>query len=113
MSLLRSSFTRTVTGAQFRCLLATLFCLVVADGLITRSLVELNLARESNPLLKGVVQEPGFSYLKMAGASVVALVLWDMYRLRPRMASIATVAAMVAYTGIVYWNVAGYILASL
>lgn len=103
----------SVTKVQMKCLLGVLFCLVVADGLITKSLIQLDLARESNPFLKGIVTQGGFPYLKMAGAAVAVFILWDMYHLRPRMASIATLVAVVVYAVIVYWNVFSYVVASV
>ena len=85
--------------------LAMLVILVVGDGVVTNALLRDGLAREGNPLLVPVVGDGSFLVLKLAGALFCALVLWDIYRHRPRMAMVSTSCLVVAYAGIVLWNV--------
>jgi hypothetical protein len=85
-------------------LLIALVLLVVGDGLLTQFLVPAGKAQEANPLLVPLVGETGFLVLKIVGALLVALILWDIYRRFPRVAVIATWIAVIGYCGIVIWN---------
>lgn len=86
--------------------LASLILLVVLDGVITNVVVDGGLAREGNPFLVPLVGGGSFLVLKALGALFCALVLWDIYRHRPKMALTSTSCLVVAYTGIVFWNLA-------
>jgi hypothetical protein len=85
-------------------LLGILVVFVVLDGLLTRFLVDGGLAREGNPLLQRLVGENAFIALKVVGALLCALILWDIYRRFPKLAVIATWCCVVIYGGIVLWN---------
>ncbi len=85
-------------------LLAALVVLMAADGLMSNFLVSGGLAREGNPLLVSLVGEGYFLLLKAAGALLAALLLWDIYRRRPRMAVVSTSCIVVFCTGVVLWN---------
>jgi len=87
-----------------RCLLGTMFALVVADGLISNFLVTHGLGREWNPFLQILVGGENFLLIKVAGAFLVALILWDIYQKQPQIAAISSLCVVVIYTGIVYWN---------
>lgn len=93
-----------VTIHQMRCLLGAMFALVVADGLISNFLMTHGLGREWNPLLQAFVGEENFLLIKVAGAFLSALIMWDIYKKRPQMATIGSLCIVVFYTGIVYWN---------
>lgn len=101
---------KSPTVRQLKGLLAALFCLMGADGLITRFLVQSGMARESNPLIKGIAGQDVFPFIKVLGAGIVILLLWRVYGRRPAAASLAAVSAVVMYTCIVYWNVFAYVL---
>ena len=81
-----------------------MFALVVADGLITNFLMTHGLGREWNPFLQTLVGGEPFLLLKVGGAFLSALILWDIYKKRPQMAAISSLCVVVVYTGIVYWN---------
>ena len=49
--------------------------------------------------------------LKTAGAILAALILWDIGRRHPKLATIATSSCVVVYTVIVVWNISVYFLA--
>ena len=85
-------------------ILATLVVLIVWDGLISQFLVTSGLAREGNPFLVNLVGGGHFLLIKVAGALLCALLLWDIHRHRPRMAVISSICFVVFYTGIVLWN---------
>jgi hypothetical protein len=94
---------------QFICLLGTLVALVVADGLLSQFLIGSGLGTESNPFIAGWVSDSNFLYMKLAGALLCALILWDVYKSRHRLAILASLVFVTLYTGIVYWNIIVFI----
>lgn len=90
-------------------LLATMFSLVVADGVITSFLIQNGLASEANPLLRPIVDGPAFLPLKIAAAIAGALVLWHVYLRKPSYALAGSVSVVVMYTFIVSWNIFAFI----
>jgi hypothetical protein len=84
-------------------LLVTLVGLFVADGLVSKSLIERGLGYEGNPFLSGL-SGPNLVLIKLASALLAALILWDIHKTRPRQAVVAAICSVVVYTGIVYWN---------
>ncbi|MFC2033517.1 DUF5658 family protein [Chloroflexota bacterium] len=85
-------------------LLGLLVLLVVADGLLTQLLIKGGKAREANPFLQPIVGEDIFIVLKVAGALLCGLILWDIYKRHPRVAMISTSCFVVFYGMIVLWN---------
>ena len=85
-------------------LLGLLVLFVIADGLLTHFLVTGGIAREGNPFLQPIVGEAGFIVLKIAGAFLCALILWDIYRRHPKVSLISTSCFVVCYGVIVLWN---------
>ena len=85
-------------------LLGLLASFVVADGLLTYFLVGGGLAREGNPFLAPIVGETNFLVLKVVGAILCVLILWDIYRRFPKLALISTSCFVAAYGAIVLWN---------
>lgn len=85
-------------------LLGILVALVILDGVVTQLLINSGLAQESNPFLQPIVGETGFIILKIVGALLCALILWDVYRHFPRVGVIAAWVAVICYGGIVVWN---------
>ena len=91
-------------------LLGFLVLFVIGDGLLTHFLITDGIAREGNPLLQPIVGETGFIVLKIVGALLCALILWDIYRRYPRVALISTSCFVVCYGAIVLWNLSLTIL---
>ncbi len=87
-----------------RYLLGLLIVFVVADGLLTNSLLERGIAREGNPFLQPIVGEAGFIIIKAVGVLLCAVILWDIYKRFPRVALISTSFFVVFYGVIVLWN---------
>jgi len=85
-------------------LLGLLAAFVISDGLLTHFLVKDGLAREGNPFLASIVGEDVFIVLKVVGALLCVLILWDIYRHFPRLAQISTSCFVVFYGAIVVWN---------
>lgn len=110
--------SKTVKGSfaqirRIRCLLGTVFALVVADGLISNFLVTHGLAREWNPYLQTLVIDDNFLLIKVAGALLCTLILWDIYKKRPQMAMISTLCVVVLYTGLLYWSLGVFFVAQV
>ncbi len=100
---------RSETISQMRVVLGALFALVIADGVITSFLLQNGMAREANPFLETLVGEPDFLTTKVAGAFLSALLLWHVYKRRPRTAMVFSLGIVVVYTAIVYWNILSFL----
>jgi len=98
---------------RFRCLLGTLFALVVADGLISNFLMTHGLAREWNPYLQTLVTNDNFLLIKVAGALLCILILWDIYKKQPQIAMSGTLFIVVLNTGLLYWNLGVFFVAQV
>ena len=98
---------------QIRYLLGVVFALVVADGVISNFLINQGLGRESNPLLKTLVGQDSFPLIKVAGALLSILILWDIYKRWPRLAVISSICIVALYTGIVYWNILTFVVCQI
>ncbi len=92
-------------------LLGTLVFFVILDGLLTELLIARGLVREMNPFLQPLVGDIGFMLLKVFGAGLCALILWDIYRRYPKTATITTWIAVAGYGVIVLWNTSLFIIA--
>jgi hypothetical protein len=85
-------------------LLGLMIFLNVADSVLTHLIVGNGAGREGNPLLMPIVGEPVFFGIKVLGATVCAIILWDIYRRHRRLATVTTAVIVAFYTGIVFWN---------
>ncbi len=98
---------------QMKYVLVTLVTLIVADGILSQFIVGHGLGREGNPFLQTLVGHDNFLLIKLAGALLCALILWDLYKTRPRVARGICLFAVVLYTTLVYWNLGVYLTAYL
>jgi len=89
---------------RIRLLLGTLIALVVSDGLVSKFLVTQRFAREGNPLLQIWVGQDIFLVIKLVGAFLAALVLWDIHKHNPKLSLISTSCFVISYTIIVFWS---------
>ncbi len=89
---------------RMKYVLCALFGAIVADGILSEFIVSRNLGREWNPLLKTLIGGEQFMLIKVCGALLVIILIWNIYRKRPGMASISSLCSLVFYTAIVYWN---------
>ena len=101
-----------IESRTVRYILYTLFCLIVADGLITQFLVAGGHGSEVNPLLRAWVGQEWFLVIKVSGAFLATLLLWINYNKKPRLVYTITVVFLVFYTVIVFWNLFVYFLTS-
>ena len=90
-------------------LLGTLLSLVVADGLISQFLIKNGLGHEANPFLKVLVMENDFLIIKMCGAILCVIILWNIARRLPRLIFIFSTCFVGLYTAILFWNIAVYL----
>ena len=95
---------------KIKYLLGVLFALVVADGILTNFLITEGLGREWNPFLQTLVGKESFLFIKIAGALLSILILWDVYKKWPRVAINSVICVVILYTGIVYWNILTFLV---
>jgi hypothetical protein len=93
-----------LTVKNMKYLTVLLVLLVVADGIISQYLTSYGLGQEANPFLQTIIGGNKFLLLKAAGALLVSLIFWDIFKRQPKIAFIGTTAGVVLYTGILYWN---------
>ncbi len=93
-----------VPAKQMRYLLYVLFGLIVADGILSEYLVSHNLGRELNPVLSTLIGGDQFMLVKVCGALIVIILIWNLYKRRQGIAIIGSLCSLVFYTGIIYWN---------
>ena len=93
-----------IESRTVRYTLYALFCLVVADGLITQFLVTGRYGSEANPFMRAWVSHGVFLAMKVSSAFLATLLLWINYNVKPRLVYAITVAFLVFYTIIVFWN---------
>ena len=91
-------------------LLGTLLSLVVADGLISQFLIKSGIGKEGNPFLKTLVTEGNFLIVKMCGAIICVIILWNMARRLPRLVFVVSVSLVGLYTAILFWNIAVFLV---
>ena len=92
-------------------LLLVLVAFVITDGVLTEFLIGMGIATEGNAFLAPMVGSLGFMLLKVFGAMVCALVLWDIYTRNPKLATVVAWLATAGYGIIVLWNGALLLLA--
>ena len=106
MNCLKLSNSYRLRHYPINILLGLLVALVIADGVISNFLIAHGFAREGNPLLQNWVNKEGFMVIKVAGALLAALALWDIYKRNPRLSFISTTCFVAVYSLIVGWNLA-------
>ena len=102
-----------VSARQMRYMLYVLFGLIVADGILSDFLISHNLGWEWNPLLKNMMGSDQFMLIKVCGALLVIILMWNIYRKQPSMAIISSLCALVFYTAIIYWNLFALAVSSI
>jgi len=87
-----------------------LFCVIVADGVITQFLVTGGQALEANPFLRYWVGQDLFMAIKVSGAFLATLLLWIRYNARPGLVFRVTVVFLALYTVILFWNLVVFVI---
>ena len=85
-------------------LLFLLILLNLSDAVLTNHIVNLGVGRETNPFLLTIVGQPTFIILKVVGVLLAGIILWDIYRRRPKLALVSTSCFVAFYGLIVLWN---------
>ena len=98
---------------EIKYLLVTMFCLVVADGVLSNYLISNGYGSEWNPFLVSIVGTDSLLLLKVVAAIVSMFLLWDIYNRRPTMGAVSITLIVIVYTGIVYWNINTFLLAAI
>jgi hypothetical protein len=93
-----------IESRVMRFMLYTLFCLIVADGLITEFLITNGHGVEANPFLQFWVSQNLFLAFKICGAFLISLFLWVKYNSFPRLIYTATAIFLAFYTVVIFWN---------
>ena len=91
-------------------LLGTLLGLIVADGVISQFLIKEGIGHEANPFLKPLATSSDFLIIKLCGAILCVLILWNMAKRSPKLTLIFTTSVVFIYTAILFWNIAIYII---
>ncbi len=84
---------------------ALLVALAVTDGLITRFILENGLGREGNPFMTFWVNDGSFLTIKFVGTALAGALLWYLQKRLPRVVLYLSLAVIVYYAAIVWWNV--------
>jgi hypothetical protein len=92
-------------------LLGVLLSIIVADGIISQFLIEEGLGYEGNPFLKTLATDSNFLIIKMCGAIISVLILWNLAKRKPRLVLIFSSIVVFIYTAILFWNISIYIIA--
>jgi hypothetical protein len=88
-----------------RILLGALFCLSVADGIITRFIITEGLGSEGNFWLSGLASSDALIAVKIVGTLLSVYLLWVLHYRRPRLIIGVTIALVCWYTLVVFWNI--------
>ena len=102
-----------ITRKEIKYLLVVMFCLVTADGILSNYLISSGYAYEWNPFLVSIIATDSFLLLKVVAAIISMLLLWGIYNKRPRMGAVSITLIVIIYTGIIYWNINAFLLATI
>ncbi len=86
-------------------LLVTLVSFIIIDGLLTQYFVPRGDFKEANSFMEPLVGQPSFLIIKIVGALLCAVLLWDIHRRFPKVGLIATWIAVIGCGAVVLWNV--------
>lgn len=105
--------TGKILSRRMRLLLGTLFALSLADALITRFIVESGAGFETNPVLRPLVQDPNFYWVKVFGTTIAVMLLWHLYVHYQKRAVRLTAFCVGFYVIVVWWNTAVAVIGSV
>lgn len=94
-------------------LLGTLLSLIVADGIISQFLIKQGLGQEGNPFLKTLATNGDFLIIKICGAIICVLILWNLAKKSPKIILIFSSCIVAVYTAILFWNIAVFIISTV
>ncbi len=92
------------TGKKISYLLIALVSFITIDGLLTQYLVSQSDFKEANRFMAPLVNQPSFLIIRIVGAILCAVLLWDINRRFPKAGLIVTWIAVIGCGAIVVWN---------
>lgn len=95
-----------------RLLLGVLFCLSVADGILTRFIISNGLGRESNFWLSDLASSDALIGIKMLGTALAIYLLWRLHYIKPKLIMATTVSFVGWYTLVLFWNIIVVVIGS-
>ena len=98
---------------KLKYLLGLLVALNIADVFLSQRLIEAGIGTEGNPFLHWIVGQSNFTLFKVAGVVLAAILLWDIYRRYPRLATITTSVSILFYSAILFWNSSLFLLSTV
>jgi hypothetical protein len=87
-------------------ILLILVLLVIADGVMTEFDIGSGFGYEANPFMLIFLSTGKLMWIKIIGALLSALILWDIHRRHQRIALVTSMIFISIYTIIVSWNIA-------
>jgi hypothetical protein len=94
-------------------LLGTLLGLIIADGVISQFLIKEGLGKEANPFLITIATSSDFLIIKLCGAVLCVLILWNMAKRSPKLTLVFSASVVFIYTAILFWNIAIFIISTV
>jgi hypothetical protein len=94
-------------------LLGTLLGLIVADGVISQFLIKEGLGQEANPFLRTIATSSDFLIIKMCGAVLCVIILWNIAKRSPKLILVFSSFVVAIYTAILFWNIAVFIISTV
>lgn len=94
----------SISNYKIRIIIGSLFAAVVADGIITKFLIDGSFAEEGNPFLKYWVVDDKFLLIKILGGLLGALYLWNINRRHPQVSIWLSSLLLAGYVFIIIWN---------
>lgn len=91
-------------------LLGTLLSLIAADGIISQFLIKEGFGYEGNPFLRTLAIDNDFLIIKMCGAIICVIILWNLAKRKTRLVLIFSSIVVFIYTAILFWNISIYIV---
>jgi hypothetical protein len=110
MGALTGNKNGSIFSDRVNLLLIILIALVAADGVISHFLITEHLALEANPLIRRWVAEDFFPVIKLGGGFLAAVLLWLIYRRRPKLSQAVLLSSVIFYTAILYWNLLTFVV---
>ena len=103
----------SVTLRKIQYLLGTLLALIVADGIISQFLIKEGLGQEINPFLKTLATGSDFLIIKMCGAIMCVIILWNLAKRSPKLILIFSSFVVAIYTAILFWNIVVFMISTV
>lgn len=94
-----------VNSRNQRLLLGALFCVSIADGVITRFIITQGLGSEGNSWISGLASSDALIAVKLVATLLAIFLLWRLHYRRPKLVMGFTIALVCWYTLVVFWNI--------